>query len=282
MVKANNEYRAFSLVETMISMLVLMVIGLAMLPVITKTRPKIEAVAVRGQYACWYDGILKQQYADERSVKPVETPASCTFNLDKRPAQYLIIASGAGNSGSQGQFVTKYVPSISSNISITIGTTSGNGITRVGDIVTAGGGYSPSTNNLVPLNIKSCKLLSAGANCPSAAGQKQESCDVVPRNGIPVIRINGCDIYDANGVNQTSNLISIANLTKTGTYYTNSTYNMGLELYDSSYLAKSNSSSKMTQIINTIPEKRKSALTQAISDLKAGAGGNSGAVLIIW
>jgi type II secretory pathway pseudopilin PulG len=283
MVRKTTKYNAFSLVETMISMIIIMVISLAILPVLTKTRPKIESVAVRGQYACWYDGSqLKQQYMDERTVRNSENVSTCRFDLDKRPAQYFIIASGAGNYGSQGQLVTKYTPSINSALTITVGRTSGNGTTTVGDVLTAGGGYVITANNLVPSNIKSCKLLSAGANCPSAAGQKQESCDVVVANGAPVIRINGCDVFDANGNNQTSNLIPISSLTKTSTYYTYSTYRMGLELYDSSYIAKANSISKMTQVISNMPEKRKSTLTKTISDLNAGAGNRNGAVLIIW
>ena len=67
---------AFSLAEAMISMLIIAMVGIAALPVLTKSKPPIESVSLRGQYGCWYEPdpssgkyILKEWYFDERTPR---------------------------------------------------------------------------------------------------------------------------------------------------------------------------------------------------------------------
>ena len=54
------------------------------------------------------------------------------------------------------------------------------------------------------------------------------------------------------------------------------------EFIDSAFVARRNTSSKMSQIISLIPQQRQSALTETIKKLDAGAGNKNGAVLILW
>lgn len=314
--------KAFTLVEAMISMIIIMIVTATMVPALTKVKPRIETVTRRGQYACWFEGgTLKEQYMDERTARrPAQSVSECKLSLDQRPARYYIIAAGAGNNNVQGQVVTKYTSGIASDLDITLGTLSNGGATVVrsddtgNDEVRALGGESAS-NGLIPRNIKSCKLLSAGTACPNISGKVQESCEVVEAVDNSVastntstkdyrIRINGCDAYDDEGNISWGNLFDPKALFYAGTslyladsassstinnfalqngnYYYTGNVKMNFEFYDSEFLSKRDNKSKMSKIVDTISIQRKSTLTDLIVNLNAGAPGKNGAVLILW
>ena len=308
---------AFTLVEAVISMLIIMIVTTTLVPALTKVKPRIESVTRRGQYACWVEnGQLKEQYMDERTARrPAQVVSECKLHLDQRPAHYYIIATGAGSNGIQGQTVTKYTTGIASDLDITVGTTAlNNEVTVVksadtgaDEVRALGGDYF--YNGIMPSNVKSCKLLSVGATCPNAPAQYQESCEVVELVGSTEykdyrIRINGCDTQDNEGYVSRSNLIEFKDLIYSSNqtyfpdnatealiknaalsnsyYYYKGNVMLNLEFFDSSYFSKSQNKSKMTDIVNAISIQRKSTLTELIAGLNAGAPNKNGAVLILW
>ena len=311
--------KAFTLIEAVISMIIIMIVTATLVPVLTKVKPRIETVTRRGQYACWVEnGQLKEQYMDERTARrPAQVVESCKLHLDQRPARYYIIASGAGTNNVQGQTVTKYTTGIASDLDIVIGTMNNNGSTVVksadtgADEVRAGGGEYNS-NAIVSSNVKSCKLLSAGQVCPNTSLQYQESCEVVELlNDSDVtsykdyrIRINGCDTQNDDGYVSRDNLINFSDLvysssqlylpnnpteaqissmaSSNSNYYYYRNVVLNFEFNDSSYLSTMQNNSKMSKIVDSISIQRKSSLTDLISSLNAGAPNKNGAVLILW
>ena len=312
--KCNN---AFTLVEAMVSMIIIMIVTATLVPALTKVNPKIETVARRGQYACWFEnGQLKEQYMDERTARrPAQVVDSCRLHLDQRPARYYIIATGAGNQGRQAQTVTKYITGIASDLDIKLGTTAvDNEVTTVKNSdtgmeeVRALGGAAYA-NGIMPLNVKGCNLLSVGEVCPNDISKVQEGCEVVELLGSSeykdnVIRINGCDSQDDLGYVDRSNLIEFKDLRYTSAqtyfpdnanesqianaalsdsdYYYYGSIRLNLDFADSSFFSKSQNISKMSQIVNMISIQRKSSLTELIAGLNAGAPNKNGAVLILW
>ena len=311
--------KAFTLIEVIMSMIIIMIVTATLVPALTKVKPKMQSVTLRGQYACWIEnGQLKEQYMDERTARrPAQTVSKCKLHLDQRPAMYYIIASGAGNYSVQGQTITKYASGIASDLDITIGTTSNDGITIVSssdsgieEIRAKGGEYYP--NGIIPSNVKSCKLLSSRQPCPNITNKNQESCEIVELindNNLTShkdyrIRINGCDAQDEYGYVSRDNLIEFSDLTYSTSslflkedsteaqiksfakenwnyfYYNNIVLN--LEFNDSSYYSNKQNKSKMSEIVDTISIQRKSDLTKLISNLNAGAPNKNGAVLILW
>ena len=308
---------AFTLVEAMVSMIIIMIVTATLVPALTKVNPKIETVARRGQYACWFEnGQLKEQYMDERTARrPAQVVDSCRLHLDQRPARYYIIATGAGNQGRQAQTVTKYITGIASDLDIKLGTTAvDNEVTTVKNSdtgmeeVRALGGAAYA-NGIMPLNVKGCHLLSVGEVCPNDISKVQEGCEVVELLGSSeykdnVIRINGCDSQDDLGYVDRSNLIEFKDLTYSSSqtyfpdnanesqianaaisdsnYYYYGSIRLNLDFADSSFFSKSQNISKMSQIVNMISIQRKSSLTELIAGLNAGAPNKNGAVLILW
>ncbi len=308
---------AFTLVEAMVSMIIIMIVTATLVPALTKVNPKIETVTRRGQYACWSEnGQLKEQYMDERTARrPAQVVDSCRLHLDQRPARYYIIATGAGNQGRQAQTVTKYITGIASDLDIKLGTTAvDNEVTTVKNSdtgmeeVRALGGAAYA-NGIMPLNVKGCHLLSVGEVCPNDISKVQEGCEVVELLGSSeykdnVIRINGCDSQDDLGYVDRSNLIEFKDLRYTSAqtyfpdnanesqianaalsdsdYYYYGSIRLNLDFADSSFFSKSQNISKMSQIVNMISIQRKSSLTELIAGLNAGAPNKNGAVLILW
>ena len=325
----SNKKPAFTLVEVMISLIVIMIVTAGAVPVLTKTKPKLEPVTKRGQYACWYNsaGKLQEQYYSERTaITSIKTVNECHLKLDQSPAHFYILASGAGSSSNPGQTVSLYTPALSSELDIKIGKANSNNlITTISsgsatDEIRALGGYN-STNGLSANNIKSCKLLSAQKRCEN--GKTQKDCEVVEViNGLErtyKIRINGCESDEEYGIQSTDHIIPIEDLqfntSKTGNVnltkiassqrtmlsnantesYSWGVYKMNFEFKDSSYVPlknllgfQNNTSnglkqvSKMSKIIETMPIRRKSDLTELIKNLNPGAAGKNGAVLILW
>jgi len=222
--------RGFTLVEAIISMLIIATVAIGAIPVLTKKKPDIETVTLRGQYACWVDdgtyghnGKLMEWYFDERTPRTAQ-PAmvedvGCRLRLDQRPAGYYILATGAGNNVAYGQLGVVYTPAISNELEIKLGrinafedstTTIYNGSSAE---VSASGADEISSSGLSPTNVQSCKLI----RYPSCA----KSCEVVQylgyddtRNESKIsyqVRINGC--YKNNdAVNLKTTLIPVEDL----------------------------------------------------------------------
>ena len=195
--------KAFTLVETIISMMVIMIVMVGSLSSLTKMKPRIEAVTLRGQYGCWAwdsaaasalgisapsgvaDGDMVEWYFDERTERTnepilVSAGETCKLKLDQRPAHFYILATGAGDGINPAQVTSVYTPAISNELSVQLGkrtpminesrTTS---VLNGDQAINASGAFSASSyGNFFPSNIKSCKVV-------KDMNDKAISCDVV-------------------------------------------------------------------------------------------------------
>ena len=50
--------KAFTLVEVIMSMIIIMIVTATLVPTLTKVKPKMQSVTLRGQYACWYNSLF--------------------------------------------------------------------------------------------------------------------------------------------------------------------------------------------------------------------------------
>ena len=225
-------FKAFSLAEAMISMLIITLVGIAALPVLTKSKPPIESISLRGQYACWYepDPVTGQEklwewYFDERSPRtPEPTDVAtlgrdgCILRLDQRPANFYILAAGAGSTNVPAQVSAVWTPALSNELAITVGrygTDTVNTTVATGgmvdddndpstpDVFVAGGSAEVSANGpkeaviggydivgryggIIPENAVTCKII----NSSSSISSMLKSCEV-----LDVINHN----YDGSG-----------------------------------------------------------------------------------
>lgn len=306
-----NNKKAFSLPEMLMAMLIIAIASFAMLPVLTKPKPQIDTVGVRGQFACYYDdnGVLKQEEYQERIQKEIKNAGNaCEFEFNQRPKNYLIIALGAASNNAPGQLRTKYVPYIGESsldkltinvakanpISIEDKTTivrSSNGTAEV----VAGSGYAVNNKNgLAGGNIKSCRLLTAGKPCGgNYAGLTQVACTPAYSYSKDdyIIKVTCKD--NSNNLNE--DVIDIKDLTPTPNSIsplTYGNYKLNVELYDSMYTSKTyhqgrtgNEKSAIEQILYSIHPQRKSNLINNFINKKYGDNGSNnknGAVLILW
>lgn len=182
---------AFSLAEAMISMLIIAMVGIAALPVLTKSKPPIESVSLRGQYGCWYEPdpssgkyILKEWYFDERTPRtpePIdvvgEQERGCILKLDQRPANFYILASGAGSSTVPAQVSAVWTPALSNELAIVVGQRGINvdvpGISQsINTTVSTGGMYDDASDDTDE------KVFVAGGSAEAnAAGPREDSTD---------------------------------------------------------------------------------------------------------
>ncbi|MBE7708490.1 MAG: hypothetical protein E7Z88_07275 [Cyanobacteria bacterium SIG27] len=182
---------AFSLAEAMISMLIIAMVGIAALPVLTKSKPPIESVSLRGQYGCWYEPdpssgkyILKEWYFDERTPRtpdPIdvvgEQERGCILKLDQRPANFYILASGAGSSTVPAQVSAVWTPALSNELAIVVGQRGINvdvpGVSQsVNTTVSTGGMYDVTSDDTDE------KVFVAGGSAEAnAAGPREDSID---------------------------------------------------------------------------------------------------------
>ena len=266
-----NKTRAFTLVETLISMAIIVMVSLCMLPVLTKSKSKqIDTITIRGQYGCWYDTTtnkLNEWYFNERTPRtttPREVP-NCQLRLDTRPANFYILAAGAGSDHLPAQVKSIYTPALGDHLEIELGLYgTANTTTTVSTGASAeaiASGANPSTlnlgNGLIPENIKGCKIIK-GEACAV-------DCEVLQKSNYAgtneyIARINGCEQIDEFG-NPNTKVIPLSelnyvgddgqqnlkNLTKDETriysnandyYYTSAgdVYRLNFEFYDSSYM----------------------------------------------
>jgi len=116
---------AFTLVEILIALIIFMITVGAMVPTLTKVKPQIEAIGIRGQYGCWWENDkLYEQYFDERTPRTPKqdvTATGCKLLLDQRPANFYMIGVGAGSDISDGKLVIKYTPGLSNELEIIAG-----------------------------------------------------------------------------------------------------------------------------------------------------------------
>ena len=189
----------FTLVEAIISMLIIAMVTLCAIPVLTKKKPEIEKVSLRGQYACFVDdgtyghnGKLMEWYFDERTPRttnPVLVELDgCKLKLDKRPSGYYILATGAGGTDISAQAKAQYVTAISDQLDIELGrinalyspdTTINTGSSA--EMVAAGAKALYSASGVLPDNIKTCRLVEAPYDYATNSYKTETK-----------IRINGC------------------------------------------------------------------------------------------
>jgi len=225
-----KKFTAFTLVEVMMAMIIMAMVGAATMPIISKAKPRIEQTTIRGQYGCWQQGgQLCEAYYDERNLRRANCNISeCRFRLDQRPAQFYIIATGAGSNSRHGQTLTSYSTTKSNNLDITIGR---NGVNKnnativksdrnqeVAEILAKNALDGIDPNNVV---VDFCRLNSAGQDCKNT-GVKQESCLVkdVKEDGVEEsvahVVIEGCDEYNENGDSTNTNYIPLSSCTLVG------------------------------------------------------------------
>ena len=152
--------KGFSLAEAIISMLIITIVAVGSLPILTKSKARVESITLRGQFGCWVyrhidgitpdgwddlDGKLVQWQFKEReplTARPEEAPLlpidpsdereistipddekmrQCKMFLDNRPGHFYLIASGAGSDNASGQVKVAYTNELSNNSYITIG-----------------------------------------------------------------------------------------------------------------------------------------------------------------
>ena len=315
----NNKPKAFSLVEMLVSMMIIMVVVAGFIPTLTKSKPKLDITTKRGQYGCWYEGSnIYEQYFDERtqrSGKKNVTSTGCKLKLDESPAHFYIIATGAGCNGVAGQAVTLYTPGLAETLDIKLGkynTSDENCTTTISsnsmsNLVVANGGFKFSNNYLNPYNFSNtnpCKLKSAGNLCKGSSTARQQSCTVSEINGINsnnrfIVRINGCESFDEYGNPNEDNIIKLNQLvysagtnkeitssTSTNSRYYHpvgdNTYKMNFTNADPLFGREFTKKSKMVQLIDNIPSTRRSSLFDTLKDITPGAPNKDGAVIIMW
>ena len=265
-----KKLKAFTLVETIISMAIIIIVSFCILPVLTKSKSRtIDSVSLRGQYGCWYDttqNSLMEWYFNERTPRtPEPRPVTeCKLVLDTRPANFYILASGAGSDFLPGQVKSVYTPALGNHLDIEIGRT-GTFVTTTtvstgASAETIASGANPSTasysSGLIPENIKSCKVFEGEAcaiDCEVLQKTNYESTDEY------IVRINGCESIDEFG-NPNTKVIDLTDLRYSGAagaqdlkdippsaintysapngyyYYDNTGYKLNFEFYDSSYV----------------------------------------------
>lgn len=140
MVNKKNKVIAFSLAEALISMMIILICVICTAPVLTKQRHSsgLNNATIKGLYACfpvYINGIYKFRslYCEERNCKlsmnadktPLYFDYGCKMRENKRPAKYLIVATGAGyddgTNRSTGQIITEYTNEIRADINLVPG-----------------------------------------------------------------------------------------------------------------------------------------------------------------
>ena len=222
-------------------MAIIIIVSFCMLPVLTKSKTKqIDTVTLRGQYGCWYDttdNTLKEWYFNERTPRTPEPKAvgNCQLILDTRPANFYILAAGAGSNFLPGQVKSVYTPALGNHLNIEIGR-SGTSITST--TVSTGAsaeaiasGADPNTvsytSGLIPENIKSCKLIEAADPTCNADCEVLQKTNYASADNQYIVRINNrfldtdgdgkdnCLMLDAYG-NPDTKIIDIQNLRYSG------------------------------------------------------------------
>lgn len=301
----NNNKKAFTLAEMIMAMLIIAVASFAMLPILTKPKPQIDTVGVRGQFACYYEnGVLKQAEYQERIQKEVKNAGvnGCELEFNQRPKNYLIIAIGAGSGSAPGQIKTKYASYVgktaSDKLIITVPRAYSSDSTFVSNgssaELVAGSAAAINPNGLAGANIESCRLLTAGKSCSNYSNFTQVSCDsqYASSGSIGIICKNNNADENKNDILYQQELISVANLKKSNesnSTYTYQNYKLNVELKDSMYTLKSlqdgrqgEDKSMIEEILYKIHPQRKSNLITKFTTQKYGDKNKDGAVLILW
>lgn len=338
MVKFKN---AFTLVETLVSMLIITTIAIASVSVISKAKPRIESITIRGQYACWYwnqeaaddaglgsitgigEGTLVQWYFDERSprtdkpeINPIREDGSvgCELKFTQRPAQFYILAAGAGAANKHAQVTTAYTQTISDTQMIDIGkATTGFLETKVSlgeSNAVIAHGPDPTYENAYPGNISSCKIVydPTGVinSCTVSKNDTSYQVDLNKTGGKSIVQFNQLETIDWTTGTANFNSLSEQQARSRSNSH-NRVYRVrtgemqdvefNFTFEDPSHIPTKNllgyennlnngysdsASSKMAKIIENISPRRQSQLTDLIGKLNAGAPEHNGAVLILW
>lgn len=216
--------KGFTLTEVIVSMMILAIVAIGALPTLTKSKPQIEAITLRGQYACWFwdnaaataagvtlptsiaDRALVEWYFDERTPR---TPSpriidrtnpndGCRLIFDQRPAHYYILASAAGTSAILGNTKALYTQGISDELNIRLGQTS-VGLDKSTLIQGPGVNiFAHGASNTMPKGIIPSNVIPSTRGCKVAGGPScVKSCEVVDVYNIDgkksyQVRFNGC------------------------------------------------------------------------------------------
>ena len=186
-----NKKIAFSLAESLISMMVLTLVVLLTMSSITRKKVKpISKTTISGMYACWHPKgkkLRQAKYDGNRKVFDTNNtgvPGGCEFIMDRRVTNYYVVAVGSikcvDSNCINGQMVEDVIATpggedqekmkIKINLGYSSGTADDNGGTTTvvhegNESLKAIGGIIKNPNNeLVDGNIELCKYF-GGAKC---------------------------------------------------------------------------------------------------------------------
>ena len=311
-----NKKLGFSLAESIISMMLLVLVIMITMASITKKKLKpVSQQTVSGSYACWQDGgqLNQLQYNGNLLANPDTIhPANCELELDRRIRTYYVLAVGSRRCVSgeciDGQVVQ--LPIVNSSgqdenkmkLEITLGnntgTHTGTTIVKQGseNKVTAIGGIFKNSSGVVAGNIDMCKYINGN---PCAEGKPQCSTDkdgksvtincISDGRSSAVYTIEDTDTKLEKMVGYSDKYLGKFNTQKddnlaSGQGEVSATVKI-LEK-NSSLKATPNNDPKKSEFgkyLMMIPKNRQNGLTDALIDYYFGdSGEKSGAVLIFW
>ena len=312
-----NKKSGFSLAESIISMMLLVLVIMITMASITKKKLKpISQQTVSGSYACWQDGsqLNQLQYNGNLLANPDTIhPASCELELDRRVRKYYVLAVGSRRCVS-GECVDGQVKQDTVNTSSgedenkmklefilgnNSGTHTGRTIVKQGseNKLTAIGGIFKNSSGIVSGNIEMCKYIDGN---PCTDGNPKCVTDEDGK-GLTINctkdGITNPDSYTIEDIGSDKKLIKISgyNDQYTGKFNTQA----GLQKNDpdkpvtikileknSSLKATPNNDTKKSEFgkfLMMIPKNRQNGLTDALIDYYFGdSGEKSGVVLIFW
>ena len=220
-----NKKHAFTIAEIIISFMIIMLVAIAMIPALTKTKPRIETITIRGQYGCWWEGnTLYEQYFDERSPREEKKAvAECKLMLDKRPAHFYMIGVGGGSQYSPAKVSMRYTPAVNSELSIKVGKASDDPdesqtVITSGtspELVASGGFAYDSTSSLMGENIKpNCTIDASSCGATSCEIKeiikRDEYGEITQRKYSAVLEGGSCMGFDIYGNQDESNVVDLS------------------------------------------------------------------------
>ena len=274
----NNKKQAFSIAESIMSMMIIMIAALCLAPVLTKQKASsgLNEVSIKGSFGCYYDqtGVLKSFLCRERNCDDlVVTGRSCTLSLTKRPEKYFIIAAGAGGDYS-GQVKTWYTPEFSDNITTTPGVAGSSFDDGVSVIDYSSDSsntlyaipYKPiALNGLIPENISKCKI------APNSASA-QKKCEIKSNN-------RDYAYIFLEGYASPIMLNSLSKVSRNEYNYGSLKFNFDFK--DSS-LHNGNSTSHMSEILSNMYALRQNDCINKVIEANPGAPNKNGGIVILW
>lgn len=316
MIKSDKK-SAFSLAESLISMMLLFLVVMLTLSTITRKKTNYSAKStVSGMYACWFDSesnkLTPEYYNGNVRIddpNPLSEDRKCEFQMDRRVKKYFIVAVGARKNQVDGQLVQKEIDTPSGEnedemyLNIELGSSLNGGMTKVTkrngeDVISTL--ETPKVNNsgLVSGNIKSCKYIRVVSGPDYNRGDNPK-CKISKYCPDSLFITTGNEEADCNSYENSCAFIldkqSGAGMLKkdeqagyTGTCSNDDGRKVKIKVIeeDSSFKAEETEqikNSKFVRYLKMIPPNIQNGLTDTLLDYYQKDNGNKkGVVLILW